>query len=90
MVVNGGDVCVCVCVCVGGGGGGGGQVFRVIFLMCMTCVTADRHRILLSGEYPDYIHAVSANVSNTNNSATAFIMVAVTVYRDTSRRRLTS
>ena len=61
---------------------GGGQVYRV--------TTADKHRVLLRGEYPDYIHAVSTNVSNTNNSATAFIMVAVTVYRDISRRRLTS
>ena len=25
--------------------------------------TADRNRVLLSGEFPDYIHAVSANVS---------------------------
>jgi hypothetical protein len=25
--------------------------------------SADRYRVILSGEYPDYIHAVSANVS---------------------------
>ena len=24
---------------------------------------ADKHRMILSGEYPDYIHAVAANVS---------------------------
>ena len=24
---------------------------------------ADKHRVILSGEYPDYIHAVAANVS---------------------------
>ena len=26
--------------------------------------TADKNRVLLSGEHPDYIHAVAANVSN--------------------------
>ena len=25
---------------------------------------ADKHRVILSGEYPDYIHAVAANVSS--------------------------
>ena len=25
---------------------------------------ADKHRVILSGEYPDYIHAVTANVSS--------------------------
>ena len=28
-----------------------------------TWTTADKNRVILSGEYPDYIHAVSANVS---------------------------
>ena len=81
----------------GGGGGGGGAGVQsnsphvhAMKDLWSVLTTADKHRVLLSGEYPDYIHAVSANVSNTNNSATAFIMVAVTVYRDTSRRRLTS
>ena len=81
-------------------GSWGGGVHIIIFFysphvhamkdLWYVLTTADKHGVLLSGEYSDYIHAVSANVSNSNNSATAFIMVAVTVYRDTSRRRLTS
>ena len=54
----------------GGGGGAGVQNFFFPYVHAMkdlwsVLTTANRHRVLLSGEYPDYIHAVSANVSNT-------------------------
>ena len=35
--------------------------FHMLHFLCQ--LLADKNRMILSGEYPDYIHAVSANVS---------------------------
>ena len=57
-------------------------------------IVVDRGRVLLSGEYPDYIHAVSANVSNTNDIVNlisrTYNMLVSYMLRVISRRRFTS
>ena len=39
-------------------------------------IVADSSRVLLSGEYPDYIHAVSANVSNASDLVHVYVQCA--------------
>ena len=53
-------------------------------------IVADRSRVLLSGEFPDYIHAVSANVSNASDLIHVHTTRFYPMHRDISRRMLTS
>ena len=57
-------------------------------------IVVDRSRVLLSGEYPDYIHAVAANVSNAsdivNLISRTYNMLVSYMLRVISRRRHTS
>ena len=51
--------------------------------------SADKYRVILSGEFPDYVHAVFANVSCVATS-TCYPTTRTVYFRVTSTRRRTS
>ena len=40
------------------------SILHVMSILMLVPTVADKNRVILSGEFPDYIHAVSANVSH--------------------------